>query len=243
MKSLVIFFLDIFDLFYRLNFVNFLKKIKVNKFDIIFDVGAHKGESIVFFNKYFNVNKIISFEPSPINFTKLEKFVKNKKFKSEVILENFGLGLREEKKQLNQTIESSSSTFNEINYNSKYYNKKKNLLNFFSNKKYITKVEVNIINLKSYMINNKVDKVDLLKIDTEGFEFDVLSGLGDKIQQIKFIFFEHHYDDMYKKNYTYSDISKLLKNNNFKILHKNKMPFRKTFEYLWVNNNNINLNS
>ena len=30
MKSLVILFLDIFDFFYRLNFVNFFKKIKVN---------------------------------------------------------------------------------------------------------------------------------------------------------------------------------------------------------------------
>ena len=49
-------------------------------------------------------------------------------------------------------------------------------------------------------------------------------------------FFEYHYDDMCKKNYTYSDISKLLKNNNFKKLHKNKMPFKKIFEYLWVNN-------
>ena len=53
MKFLVIFFLDIFDFFYRLSFVNFLKKNKIRKFDIIFDVGAHHGESIKFFNKYF----------------------------------------------------------------------------------------------------------------------------------------------------------------------------------------------
>lgn len=237
MKFLVIFFLNIFDYFYRLNFIKFLKKIKVNDFDIIFDVGAHKGESIIFFNKYFNVKKIYSFEPSPINFAQLEKYIKNKKFKSIIILENFGVGLRAEKKQLNQTIESSSSTFNEINYNSNYFNKKQNLLNFFSNKQYITKVAVNIINLKTYIITNKINKIDLLKIDTEGFEFEVLSGLEDQIKKVKFIFFEHHYDDMYKKNYTYSDIGKLLKSNNFKILHKNKMPFRKTFEYLWVNNN------
>ena len=35
MKFLVIFFLDIFDFFYRLSFVNFLKKNKIRKFDII----------------------------------------------------------------------------------------------------------------------------------------------------------------------------------------------------------------
>ena len=79
--------------------------------------------------------------------------------------------------------------------------KKKKLLNFFSNKEYSSKIEVNIISLKNYLIDNKIKKIDLLKIDTEGFEFDVLSGLEEEIKKIKFIFFEHHYDDMYKKNY------------------------------------------
>ena len=235
MKFLVIFFLNIFDFFYRLSFVNFLKKNKIDEFDVIFDVGAHHGESIKFFNKYFKVNKIYSFEPSPINFANLKKNIQNKKFKSSIILENLGLGLKSEKRKLNQTIESSSSTFNEINYNSKYYNKKKFLLNFFSNKEYISKIDTNMSSLKNYIVINKINKIDLLKIDTEGFEFDVLSGLEDEIKKVKYIFFEHHYDDMYKKNYTYLDISKLLKYNNFKILHKNKMPFRKTFEYLWGN--------
>ena len=112
-------------------------------------------------------------------------------------------------------------------------------LNFFSNQEYSSKIEVNIISLKNYLIDNKIKKIDLLKIDTEGFEFDVLSGLEEEIKNVKFIFFEHHYDDMYKKNYKYSNVSKLLKENNFKILHKNKMPFRKAFEYLWSNNENI----
>jgi len=239
MKFLVIFFLDIFDFFYRLNLINFLKKNNIHKFDTIFDIGAHKGESIKFFNKYFKVNKIYSFEPSPINFQYLQKYIKRKKFKSLVILENIGLGIRSEKKILNQTIESSSSTFNEINYDSKYFKKKKNLLNFFNNKEYTSKIEVKIINLKNYLIDNKIEKIDLLKIDTEGFEFYVLSGLEEEIKKVKFVFFEHHYDDMYKKNYKYSNVSKLLKENNFKILHKNKMPFRKAFEYLWSNNENI----
>ena len=183
MKSLVIFFLDIFDFFYRLNFVNFLKKNRINKFDVIFDVGAHEGESIKFFNKYFDVKKIYSFEASPINFANLKKNIQNRKFKSSIILENLGLGLKTEKRQLNQTIESSSSTFNEINNDSKYYNKKKFLLNFFSNKNYISKIDVNMTSLKNYIIINKVDKIDLLKIDTEGFEFDVLLGLEDEMKK------------------------------------------------------------
>ena len=44
--------------------------------------------------------------------------------------------------------------------------------------------------------------------------------------------FEHHYDNMIKKNYTFSDINSLLVKNNFQLIYKSKMPFRKTFEYI-----------
>ena len=45
--------------------------------------------------------------------------------------------------------------------------------------------------------------------------------------------FEHHYHDMLVKNYSFSDIHNLLKKNHFKQIYKYKMPFRKTFEYVY----------
>jgi len=81
-----------------------------------------------------------------------------------------------------------------------------------------------------------------LKIDTEGSEFDVLIGAEDLLKNIELIIFEHHYHDMLKKNYTFSDINKLLIKNNFVQLKKFKMPFRKTFEYIYENRNINKLN-
>ena len=49
--------------------------------------------------------------------------------------------------------------------------------------------------------------------------------------------FEHHYDDMIKKTYKYSDIKKILNDNDFEQIYKIKMPFRKTFEYIFINTN------
>ena len=46
--------------------------------------------------------------------------------------------------------------------------------------------------------------------------------------------FEHHYDNMIIKKYKFSDINKLLIENNFKQIFKYKMAFRKTFEYVYV---------
>ena len=78
-----------------------------------------------------------------------------------------------------------------------------------------------------------MDKIDFLKVDTEGYEYNVLKGLGTKLSAVSLIMFEHHYDNMIIKNYTFGDIHDLLKKNHFKPIYKYKMPFRKTFEYLY----------
>ena len=40
---------------------------------------------------------------------------------------------------------------------------------------------------------------------------------------------------MIKKNYKFSDVHNLLNRNNFEQIYKAKMPFRKTFEYIYKN--------
>ena len=75
-----------------------------------------------------------------------------------------------------------------------------------------------------------------MKIDTEGFEFNVLKGLNDNdFKKIKFIYFEHHYDLMINKGYSFSDINNLLTKNKFQRKYKIRMKFRKSFEYIYEN--------
>ena len=91
----------------------------------------------------------------------------------------------------------------------------------------------------SLSLSNKIKKniknIDLLKIDTEGYELEVLKGAQNILHKTKYILFEHHYDDMIVKNYFFSDIHEFLRMNNFTKLFKSKMPFRKTFEYIYEN--------
>ena len=44
----------------------------------------------------------------------------------------------------------------------------------------------------------KIDKIDLLKIDTEGYELNVIKGFERNIDIVKVVIFEHHYDLMIK---------------------------------------------
>ena len=85
------------------------------------------------------------------------------------------------------------------------------------------------------MNHEKINKIDLLKIDAEGCEYDIILGGTKNIQNIKLILFEHHYDDMIFKGYKFRDINKFLLKSNFKQVFKIKMPFRKTFEYIYQN--------
>ena len=49
------------------------------------------------------------------------------------------------------------------------------------------------------MTINKIETIDFLKIDTEGYEYEILLGLKNKLKNVKLLMFEHHYDNMIKK--------------------------------------------
>jgi FkbM family methyltransferase len=235
-KKLVLLFLSFFDYFYQKKIIKFLKKNGLSKINIIFDVGAHKGESINLFLKNMTINKIISFEASPLNFKFLEINKKNleKKFpNTKITIENIALGSDSKTIVFKQFNESSSSTMNDINQESKYFKKKFNLLNFRNKKNIYKSFKLKTETLDNYMKKNNFDKISFLKMDTEGYEYEILKGLKKRIEFIDTIMFEHHYDNMIVKKYTFSDINYFLKKNNFNQIYKSKMPFRKTFEYIY----------
>tara|TARA_Y100000591_G_scaffold183261_1_gene158215 strand:- start:821 stop:1534 length:714 start_codon:yes stop_codon:yes gene_type:complete len=226
------FILNFFDLFHQRKVLALFKKKFTNPITII-DVGAHFGETIITFKKNFNIKKIYSFEASPINFEILKKKFSNNLKNIEI--HNFGIGAHISEDVINQTAESSSSTINTINKNSKYFKRKLKILKIKDQNLFIKKIPIKIITLDDFIEKNKIDIIDILKIDTEGYELNVLKGLKKNYNKIKIIYFEHHYDDMIEKNYKFSDINKILDDYGFIQKHKSKMFFRKSFEYIYEN--------
>lgn len=239
-KYITLNFLKIFDFYHNRRIINFLKK-KITHINILFDIGAHKGESVNFFINNFTVDYVYSFEPSLNNYNELKKniFKYIKKFKTiNFKIYNYGFGEKKTDLILNQTVESSSSTFNKININSKYYNKK--IFYLKSNKgSFFAETLSKLDTLDNFFMENKISSVDLIKIDTEGYEYFILKGFVQNFHKVKFIIFEHHYDNMLIKNYTFLNINDLLKKNNFVKIYKSKMPFRNTFEYIYANQSKI----
>ena len=65
----------------------------------------------------------------------------------------------------------------------------------------------------------------MLKIDTEGHELEILNG-GKFIlaNKVKYLIIEFHSSNMYK-NYSSTQIEKLLYSYNFRLIKKFKFPF------------------
>jgi len=230
--NIIRYLINFFDYFQQLEILKFFKK-NLGENLIFFDIGAHHGETIKFFCKNFKITEAHCFEASPLNFKILNKNINDKKKDMVIYLNCCGIGENNYSSHINQTEESSSSTINEFNKNSKYLKKKMKILNVKELDNFYTKVSIKIIKLDDYIIEKKIKKIDILKIDTEGFELKVLKGLRKKNYLIKYIYFEHHYDDMIKKDYTFQDINSILNSYGFKKVFKSKMYFRKSFEYIF----------
>jgi len=216
--------------------LNYFRSKLKDVFLVAIDVGTHKGETIDFFLDNFNIKQIYCCEPNSEVFSELNK---KKKYQDEKIkLFNLGLGQLNEEKQLSILRDSSSSTLNPFNENSKYFKRKKKILNYFSySDEFIAKKElVKILKTSDFINQNLIQNIDVLKIDTEGYEYKILKGINNnQFKFIKFIYFEHHYDLMLNKGYKFRDINDFLVEKGFKKSFKIKMKFRKTFEYIYEN--------
>ena len=194
--SFIIKLINVFDSYNERNIFLKLNELLGKDLKQVIDVGAHQGEFIVKLSKLFNVKNALSFEPNP----KVFKILNNKTndLQNKNVLKTFNLGLGENNKTeiLNVNIESSSSSINKLNKDSNYFIRKYKVLNFFKKENITKPIEVKITKLSNILNKYEIKEIDLLKIDTEGYELSVLKGVINNLKNIKVIYFEHHFDDM-----------------------------------------------
>tara|TARA_A100001011_G_scaffold18357_1_gene18878 strand:- start:650 stop:1429 length:780 start_codon:yes stop_codon:yes gene_type:complete len=212
----------------ELSFDDIYKK-KISYKPIIFDVGANEGQSIKRFKKIFPDSQIHAFEPIDEEFKKLENIYKNDKT---VYLNNFALGEGESTKDFYVTKASGNSSFINLNKNSDWI-KIRSAENKVPIEEFIKeKKKLKVISLDNYCKSKKIEKIDILKIDTQGYEDKVLSGSQNLIQnEIKFIECEIMLDDVYEKHLNFSDIEKYLIPHDYRLTALNHHGgFRNIYE-------------
>ena len=166
---------------------------------MIFDIGAYKGNfSQYVYNKIINLNKDAKidfhlFDP----ILKTKKFIQKLNFKN-IFYNNIAIHNFDGKSKffLNNFFEPSGSSIQSINKNDKLWKISRKIflqiISFKFNVGDFEKITVDCKTLDSYIFENKINNIDILKIDTEGNEFNVLIGSIEtlKSKKIKIIYLE-----------------------------------------------------
>ena len=100
----------------------------------------------------------------------------------------------------------------EFNKNSKYLKLKNLILNENINQSFFN---VKQITFDQYFKKKKI-KNSFLKIDVEGYEYNVLKGSSNKIKDVKYILIENQFSNQYQNDF--NKIKKMLKKNDFKLI-------------------------
>ena len=222
---------------------------------LIFDVGANNGSSIHDFKAWWPKSDIHCFEPQQECYQDLLEAAESYKTFGSVKINSFAVGSTPTENAIFYThdINTGISGFNKININSKDSINLQKLDETGGDAKeayagtlnHDRKVEV--IRLDDYV--ESIDPnlhIDFLKIDTQGFEPEVLEGLGDKLANVDIILTELMFYDFYERSLSFSDIEKFLLKYNFTLydishISKNPMNGRTDWiDVIYVNNRILN---
>ena len=160
------------------------------------------------------------------------------KTNTDIKLHNFGVSNIKGELVFHENILDETSTFEELNLESKYLEKKAKILGVAKENIIVDNYKVEVIRLSDFLKENPNKKYDVLKIDVEGHELQCLQGLfsDEKMKlPIRFIQLESHNDDMYVNNNQHLEIEKLLDYNGFKKIAEIKHGFGDFAELIFEN--------
>ena len=177
------------------------------KIEVLFDVGANAGQYAQDARRQGYKGQIISFEPLPDAHKKLIK--NSKKDPLWIVHGRIALGSKRGSGIINVSENSYSSSF--LNITQK-------LLSNTPDTRYVKKINVEITTLDS-VFNTYVKKSNkvFLKIDTQGFESEVLKGSVKNLLNISGIQLEMSTEPLYQKQKTYEYFLTFLKKYNFRL--------------------------
>ncbi len=162
---------------------NDMKKFLRNDTPVVFDVGANVGQSIRRFRSQFPRCIIHSFEPSPTTFETLSQQAATLK---DVHLWNCALGSISGQMTFLENSHSDMSSFLPLGE--------------FGWGEITKKTLVKVKTIDQFCHDESVEKIDILKSDTQGFDLEVFKGAEHTIcaNKIGLIYFEIIFSDQYK---------------------------------------------
>lgn len=179
---------------YRRNLIFDLKR-HLKDPQIIFDVGAYIGEFSLEVNKSFKVATVYAFEPVNASYN---KFVNATSSIKKIKVFNIALGNESGTVEIPLYKEASINTLKAANYDHSP----------------ISSEKITVQRLADFVKDNNIVKIDIFKVDVEGFELEVLKGAGDFLSKVDCIIAEVGYKRTNTKTY-FSDLDRFMEENGF----------------------------
>ena len=170
----------------------------------LIDVGSNKGQFSLIARKFFPNIKIHSFEPQ-IDILNMQKKVLGTK---NINYYNFTLGSEEKEAELYVTKRKDSSSV------------LKPILT--KNRNYITnEIKKTSIKRLDELPNFKnIERPSVMKLDVQGYEFEVLKGAENILDYIDYVITEVSFMEVYENQTNANKLIKFLKSKSFKIKDK-----------------------
>lgn len=140
----------------------------------VVDVGANTGfTALVFSNLIGPEGRVIAFEPSPIIYPRLVEVIEKNGLKDRVECINLGCGAEARTETLMVPVSSGNATI------------KREGVELHGS---IREVQIKIDSLDKVLLD-RLPRLDFLKIDTEGFEDQVLAGAEKVVERFRPVFY------------------------------------------------------
>jgi len=178
---------------------------------VVFDIGANVGQSVQAFKDLLPHSVIHSFEPSPAAFRELSAVAKG--FKN-VHPQNVGLAAQPGELEL---MENSSSVMN--SFLPPGQDGWGNIVN---------RVKVPVTTIDAYCEAQRIEQVSLAKIDTQGFDVQVLRGAERTMRAglVKLVLIEITFSDMYREGAAPDQVYALLRDYGFRLVSFYELQYR-----------------
>ena len=170
---------------------------------VIFDVGANVGQSIGVFRKRFGRPVIHSFEPGRATFEQLQR---NTAGVPDLRLNNVALGatmgsatlIENERSDMSSMLEPGPDCWGAIERRS----------------------TVDVTTVDDYCARHGIERIDILKIDTQGFDLEVLRGAERMMHSgaIRLVFMEIIFSEMYKGLPRFDETFAFLADRRFRLV-------------------------
>ena len=172
----------------------------------VIDIGANKGQFALASRKYAPNAKIFSFEPLENPSKIFSKIFLNDK---NTYLYSVAIGPKPRNLFINLSAREDSSSILKIGHNQ---------TKLFKGTDFIGKKKIRVAPLNFFSNKRKILRPSLLKIDVQGFEFEVLKGSLSLLKYFDFIYCECSYIELYEKQKLAPEIIVLLKSNGFSLV-------------------------